>query len=101
MLLREFTGEEMRPLSRKYTEWVYGPVHSSLYDLSSIDTNEDNSVLEIVVFGSEIPVRNICFDPILTDRSMNMYRISLSQNPLGESWIFTVMWCVHGGSEDF
>ncbi|XP_041796196.1 transient receptor potential cation channel subfamily V member 1-like [Chelmon rostratus] len=57
MLLREFTGEEMRPLSRKYTEWVYGPVHSSLYDLSSIDTNEDNSVLEIVVFGSEIPNR--------------------------------------------
>ncbi len=49
----------MRPLSRKFTEWVYGPVHSSLYDMSSIDTNEEDSVLEIVVFGSEIPVRNI------------------------------------------
>ncbi|KAM7398861.1 hypothetical protein PAMP_018170 [Pampus punctatissimus] len=57
MLHREFTDEETRPLSRKFTEWVYGPVHSSLYDISSIDTNKDNSVLEIVVFGSEIPNR--------------------------------------------
>ncbi|AWO98543.1 putative transient receptor potential cation channel subfamily V member 1-like [Scophthalmus maximus] len=57
ILHREFEDEEMRPLSRKFTEWVYGPVHSSLYDTSSIDTNEDNSVLEIVVFGSEIPNR--------------------------------------------
>lgn len=48
----------MRPLSRKITEWVYGPVHSSLYDISSVDTNEDNSVLDIIVFGSEMPVRN-------------------------------------------
>ncbi|XP_071353076.1 transient receptor potential cation channel subfamily V member 1-like [Trachinotus anak] len=57
ILHREFVNEEMRPLSRKLPEWVYGPVHSSLYDMSSIDTNEDNSVLEIVVFGSEIPNR--------------------------------------------
>ncbi|XP_070685030.1 transient receptor potential cation channel subfamily V member 1-like [Pempheris klunzingeri] len=57
MLHREFVDEEMRSLSRKFTEWVYGPVHSSLFDMSSIDTNEDNSVLEIVVFGSEIPNR--------------------------------------------
>ncbi|KAI4814916.1 hypothetical protein KUCAC02_005092 [Chaenocephalus aceratus] len=55
LLQREFEGEEMRPLSRKFTEWVYGPVHSSLYDMSSIDTNEHNSVLELIVFGSEIP----------------------------------------------
>ncbi|KAI9536925.1 hypothetical protein NQZ68_030149 [Dissostichus eleginoides] len=57
LLQREFEGEEMRPLSRKFTEWVYGPVHSSLYDMSSIDTNEHNSVLELIVFGSEIPNR--------------------------------------------
>ncbi|XP_037632140.1 transient receptor potential cation channel subfamily V member 1-like [Sebastes umbrosus] len=57
MLQREFVGEEMRPLSRKFTEWVYGPVRSSLYDTSSIDTIEDDSVLEIVVFGTEIPNR--------------------------------------------
>uniref|UniRef100_A0A669CYX5 Ion transport domain-containing protein n=1 Tax=Oreochromis niloticus TaxID=8128 RepID=A0A669CYX5_ORENI len=46
---------ETRPLSRKFTEWVYGPVHSSLYDMTSIDTNEEDSVLEIIIFGSEIP----------------------------------------------
>nr|XP_046245975.1 transient receptor potential cation channel subfamily V member 1-like isoform X2 [Scatophagus argus] len=57
ILHREFTDEAMRPLSRKFTEWVYGPVHSSLYDTSSIDTNEENSVLEILVCGSEIPNR--------------------------------------------
>lgn len=57
VLNREFVDEETRPLSRKFTEWVYGPVHSSLYDMSSVDTNENNSVLEIIIFGSEIPVR--------------------------------------------
>uniref|UniRef100_A0AAZ1XNW8 Ion transport domain-containing protein n=1 Tax=Oreochromis aureus TaxID=47969 RepID=A0AAZ1XNW8_OREAU len=55
MLHREFMDEETRPLSRKFTEWVYGPVHSSLYDMTSIDTNEEDSVLEIIIFGSEIP----------------------------------------------
>lgn len=69
---REFEDEEMRPLSRKFTEWVYGPVHSSLYDTSSIDTNEDNSVLEIVVFGSEIPVRNVYSVLILTHHELYM-----------------------------
>uniref|UniRef100_A0A3B4ZVX9 Transient receptor potential cation channel subfamily V member 1-like n=1 Tax=Stegastes partitus TaxID=144197 RepID=A0A3B4ZVX9_9TELE len=43
----------------KFTEWVYGPVHSSLYDISSIDTDEQNSVLEIIIFGSKIPVRKM------------------------------------------
>ncbi|KAJ0022209.1 hypothetical protein NQD34_009699, partial [Periophthalmus magnuspinnatus] len=57
MLHREFLDKESRPLSRKFTEWVYGPVHFSLYDTSSIDTDEDNSVLEIIVFGSKIPNR--------------------------------------------
>ncbi|XP_034557692.1 transient receptor potential cation channel subfamily V member 1-like [Notolabrus celidotus] len=57
MLHREFIDEEMRPLSRKLTEWVYGPVHSSLYDMTSIETDEDKSVLEIVVFGSDVPNR--------------------------------------------
>lgn len=61
MLHREFMDEETRPLSRKFTEWIYGPVHSSLYDMTSIDTDEKDSVLEIIVFGSEIPVRNFSF----------------------------------------
>ncbi|XP_008424925.1 transient receptor potential cation channel subfamily V member 1-like [Poecilia reticulata] len=57
MLNREFVAEETRQLSRKLTEWVYGPVHSSLYDMSDMDTDENNSVLDIIVFGSEIPNR--------------------------------------------
>uniref|UniRef100_A0A3B4FCY9 Uncharacterized protein n=1 Tax=Pundamilia nyererei TaxID=303518 RepID=A0A3B4FCY9_9CICH len=59
MLHREFMDEETRPLSRKFTEWIYGPVHSSLYDMTSIDTDEKDSVLEIIVFGSEIPMLQI------------------------------------------
>ncbi|TNN01552.1 hypothetical protein fugu_010934 [Takifugu bimaculatus] len=47
--------ERMRSLSRKFTEWVYGPVRSSLFDTSSIDTDQRNSVLEIVIFGNDIP----------------------------------------------
>ncbi|XP_077087578.1 transient receptor potential cation channel subfamily V member 1 [Siphateles boraxobius] len=53
---REFKG--CRHLSRKITEWAYGPVCSSLYDLASLDTYEKNSALEIVVYGSEIPNRH-------------------------------------------
>uniref|UniRef100_A0A3B5BB73 Transient receptor potential cation channel subfamily V member 1-like n=1 Tax=Stegastes partitus TaxID=144197 RepID=A0A3B5BB73_9TELE len=57
MLQREFKDEETRHLSRRFTEWVYGPVHCSLYDISSVDTNESNSVLEIIVFGRDVPNR--------------------------------------------
>ncbi|XP_035987377.1 transient receptor potential cation channel subfamily V member 1-like [Fundulus heteroclitus] len=56
MLSREFMDESRR-LSRKFTRWVYGPVRSSLYDIGSIDTDENNSVLEIIIFGSEMPNR--------------------------------------------
>uniref|UniRef100_A0A8C1BSF5 Transient receptor potential cation channel, subfamily V, member 1 n=1 Tax=Cyprinus carpio carpio TaxID=630221 RepID=A0A8C1BSF5_CYPCA len=52
---REFKGQ--RHLSRKITEWAYGPVCSSLYDLASLDTYDKNSALEIIVYGSEIPNR--------------------------------------------
>ncbi|CAB1316412.1 unnamed protein product [Coregonus sp. 'balchen'] len=48
MMHREFQKRETRHLSRKFTEWVYGPVHSSLYDLASLDSYEKNSVLEII-----------------------------------------------------
>ncbi|KAM9440506.1 transient receptor potential cation channel subfamily V member 1-like [Clarias gariepinus] len=57
ILHREFQQEECRHLSRKFTEWAYGPVYASLYDLDSVDTYEPNSVLEIVVYGTEIPNR--------------------------------------------
>uniref|UniRef100_A0A670KPM3 Transient receptor potential cation channel subfamily V member 1 n=1 Tax=Podarcis muralis TaxID=64176 RepID=A0A670KPM3_PODMU len=58
ILRREIKEPECRHLSRKFTEWAYGPVHSSLYDLSSIDTCEKNSVLEIIAYSSETPNRH-------------------------------------------
>nr|XP_020664698.1 transient receptor potential cation channel subfamily V member 1 [Pogona vitticeps] len=58
ILRREMKMPECRHLSRKFTEWAYGPVHSSLYDLSSIDTCEKNSVLEIIAYSSETPNRH-------------------------------------------
>lgn len=45
-----------RHLSRKFTEWTYGPIHVSLYDLSSLDSFEENSVLEILAYSSDTPV---------------------------------------------
>lgn len=57
ILQREFQENHIKHLSRKFTEWVYGPVHSSLYDLSSVDSYENNSVLEILIYGSDIPNR--------------------------------------------
>ncbi|KAG8450396.1 hypothetical protein GDO86_002885 [Hymenochirus boettgeri] len=58
ILRREIKNIECRHLSRKFTEWAYGPVHSSLYDLSGIDTYEKNSVLEIIAYSSEMPNRH-------------------------------------------
>ncbi|XP_043997304.1 transient receptor potential cation channel subfamily V member 1 isoform X2 [Gambusia affinis] len=58
ILQREFQQNHFKHLSRKFTEWVYGPVHSSLYDLSSVDSYENNSVLEILVYGTDIPNRH-------------------------------------------
>ncbi|GAB0207286.1 transient receptor potential cation channel subfamily V member 1 [Grus japonensis] len=57
ILRREIKDPECRHLSRKFTEWAYGPVHSSLYDPSCIDTCEKNSVLEIIAYSSETPNR--------------------------------------------
>ncbi|XP_074467823.1 transient receptor potential cation channel subfamily V member 1 [Sebastes fasciatus] len=58
ILKREFHDSSTKHLSRKFTEWVYGPVHSSLYDLASVDSYEDNSVMEILVYGSDTPNRH-------------------------------------------
>ncbi|KAG9339771.1 hypothetical protein JZ751_022437 [Albula glossodonta] len=62
MMQREFQEKETKHLSRKFTEWVYGPVHCSLYDLTSIDSYERNSVLEIIVYGSKILNRHEMLD---------------------------------------
>ncbi|XP_062816424.1 transient receptor potential cation channel subfamily V member 2 isoform X1 [Anolis carolinensis] len=57
IIQREVTDPEFRHLSRKFTEWTYGPVQVSLYDLSSIDSFEKNSVLEILAYSSDTPNR--------------------------------------------
>ncbi|XP_042298288.1 transient receptor potential cation channel subfamily V member 2-like [Sceloporus undulatus] len=57
ILQREIQDPEYRHLSRKFTEWTYGPVQISLYDLSSIDSFEENSVLEILAYSSDTPNR--------------------------------------------
>ncbi|KAM4746406.1 transient receptor potential cation channel subfamily V member 4 [Anableps anableps] len=53
IIRREIKDEEVRHLSRKFKDWAYGPVYSSLYDLSSLDTcGQEPSVLEILVYNS-------------------------------------------------
>lgn len=56
IIQREIKDPVYRHLSRKFTEWTYGPIHVSLYDLSSIDSFEENSVLEILAYSSDTPV---------------------------------------------
>ncbi|XP_078536080.1 transient receptor potential cation channel subfamily V member 1-like [Lissotriton helveticus] len=69
-ILRRQMPPECLYLSRKFTEWVYGPLHGSLYDLTDVDTHEKtsgkNSVVEIIAFGSDNPKRNrmIVLEPI-------------------------------------
>ncbi|XP_029028897.1 transient receptor potential cation channel subfamily V member 1 isoform X2 [Betta splendens] len=58
ILKREFLDNGTKHLSRKFTEWVYGPVHCFLYDLASVDSHEDNSVMEILIYSCEIPNRH-------------------------------------------
>ncbi|XP_066515029.1 transient receptor potential cation channel subfamily V member 1 [Hoplias malabaricus] len=103
ILHREFQEEECRHLSRKFTEWAYGPVYASLYDLASVDTYEKNSVLEIVVYGTEIPNRleMLQIEPLnkLLEDKWNRFahRIFLFNFICYISYIaiFTAMCCYH------
>ncbi|KAJ8286082.1 hypothetical protein GJAV_G00034340 [Gymnothorax javanicus] len=67
IIRREIKDEDVRHLSRKFKDWAYGPVYSSLYDLSSLDTcGEEVSVLEILVYNSRIENRHemLAVEPI-------------------------------------
>ncbi|XP_043936771.1 transient receptor potential cation channel subfamily V member 3 isoform X2 [Protopterus annectens] len=55
---REIKNKECREISRKFTDWAYGPVSSSLYDLSEIDTFEENSLLEIIIYKTNAENRH-------------------------------------------
>ncbi|XP_061116095.1 transient receptor potential cation channel subfamily V member 4 [Conger conger] len=67
IIRREIKDGDARHLSRKFRDWAYGPVYSSLYDLSSLDTcGEEVSVLEILVYNSRIENRHemLAVEPI-------------------------------------
>ncbi|KAJ1185961.1 hypothetical protein NDU88_002746 [Pleurodeles waltl] len=70
ILRREMKEPEYQHLSRKFTEWVYGPVACSLYDLTSVDTHKETSgkksVVEIIAFESDSKNRHkmIVLEPI-------------------------------------
>ncbi|XP_077167353.1 transient receptor potential cation channel subfamily V member 3 [Paroedura picta] len=58
ILAREIKEKANRSLSRKFTDWAYGPVQSSLYDLTELDTTSANSVLDIIVYNTNIGNRH-------------------------------------------
>ncbi|XP_041439219.1 transient receptor potential cation channel subfamily V member 3 [Xenopus laevis] len=68
ILSREIKEKENMVLSRKFTDWAYGPVSSSLYDLTGIDTCWPNSVLEIAVYNTNIDNRHelLTLEPLHT-----------------------------------
>ncbi|XP_071066500.1 transient receptor potential cation channel subfamily V member 3 isoform X3 [Dasypus novemcinctus] len=68
ILSREIKEKPFRSLSRKFTDWAYGPVSSSLYDLTNVDTTTDNSVLEIIVYNTNIDNRHemLTLEPLHT-----------------------------------
>ncbi|XP_070338679.1 transient receptor potential cation channel subfamily V member 3 isoform X7 [Equus asinus] len=68
ILSREIREKPLRSLSRKFTDWAYGPVSSSLYDLTNVDTTTDNSVLEIIVYNTTIDNRHemLTLEPLHT-----------------------------------
>lgn len=68
ILSREIKDKRLRSLSRKFTDWAYGPVSSSLYDLTNVDTTTDNSVLEIIVYNTNIDNRHemLTLEPLHT-----------------------------------
>ncbi|XP_073421387.1 transient receptor potential cation channel subfamily V member 3-like isoform X2 [Dendrobates tinctorius] len=68
ILSREIKDEENRLLSRKFTEWTYGPASSSLYDLQDVDTSSKNSILEMVVYNTRIKNRHelLALEPLHT-----------------------------------
>ncbi|XP_041053346.1 transient receptor potential cation channel subfamily V member 3-like [Carcharodon carcharias] len=66
ILGREIKQKKYKHLSRKFTEWEYGPVSCSLYDLTGVDTIEQNSVLQTVVYSSRNRNRHemLCVEPM-------------------------------------
>ncbi|TKC53170.1 hypothetical protein EI555_006669, partial [Monodon monoceros] len=90
ILQREFLGP-CQSLSRKFTEWSYGPVRVSLYDLASVDSWEENSVLEIIAFHCQSP-------HLLWTCHSTATRVGWRPAGRGRSGLrtlFALPWCLH------
>nr|XP_006010864.2 PREDICTED: transient receptor potential cation channel subfamily V member 3 [Latimeria chalumnae] len=74
ILSRELKDEKTLHLSRKLTDWVYGPLCSSLYDLNDLDTSKKNSVLHLIVYNSKLSNRH------------EMLEFELLKTLLNEKW---------------
>ncbi|XP_038670629.1 transient receptor potential cation channel subfamily V member 3-like [Scyliorhinus canicula] len=59
ILNREMYDKQHMELSRKITDWAYGPVSSSLYDITEVDTFAKNSVLKVIAFNTKIQNRHL------------------------------------------
>lgn len=68
ILNREIKDKENRILSKRFTDWAYGPISSYLYDLHDVDTSSENSVLEIIVYNTDINNRHelLALEPLQT-----------------------------------
>ncbi|XP_056663637.1 transient receptor potential cation channel subfamily V member 3 [Monodelphis domestica] len=89
ILSREIKEKLQRSLSRKFTDWAYGPVSSSLYDLTDVDTTADNSVLEIIVYNTNIDNRHemLSLEPLHTLLRMKWKRFA--------SYMFFTSFCFY------
>ncbi|XP_064425112.1 transient receptor potential cation channel subfamily V member 3-like [Latimeria chalumnae] len=57
ILSREITDSKVRHLRRKTTQTVYGPTDLSDYDMTGLDTPDENPVLHLIVYNSNIKNR--------------------------------------------
>ncbi|XP_071989631.1 transient receptor potential cation channel subfamily V member 3-like [Engystomops pustulosus] len=58
ILNREIKDDENRMWSWKITDWSYGPVSSIFYDLEGVDTSSKKSILEMLVYNTDIKDRH-------------------------------------------
>uniref|UniRef100_A0A670ZRJ7 Uncharacterized protein n=1 Tax=Pseudonaja textilis TaxID=8673 RepID=A0A670ZRJ7_PSETE len=64
MLQRDMKERKFHHLSRKLIEWTYGPIQSSLYDLTSIDSCEENSMMETLAYNSDNRYEMLALEPL-------------------------------------
>ncbi|XP_006010861.1 transient receptor potential cation channel subfamily V member 3-like isoform X2 [Latimeria chalumnae] len=91
ILERELKDKKTRNLSRKHTTWAYGPVSSSVYDLTGLDADQDISVLKLIVYNSEIPERHemLALEPLNTVLCMKWEKFASKMFSISFLFYFT------------